>query len=91
MGDVLEKNMLDVQILGIERIDRLGRRIDNRIRLVIFKLLDSGYKAVILKNWVILKGTNFSFSEDFSRPVKKIRNKLWNSTKGSRNKQYNVL
>ncbi|XP_040071067.1 uncharacterized protein LOC115328799 [Ixodes scapularis] len=90
VGEILER-ILNVQIAGIERIHRLGKQADNKIRQVILKLLDSRDKSKILKNCVKLKGTDFSIGEDFSRHVQQIRKKLWDRTKANRDKREKVF
>ncbi|XP_040076557.1 uncharacterized protein LOC120848613 [Ixodes scapularis] len=90
VGEILER-ILNVQIAGIERIHRLGKQADNKIRPVILKLLDSRDKSKILKNCVKLKGTDFSIGEDFSRHVQQIRKKLWDRTKANRDKREKVF
>ncbi|XP_040078360.1 uncharacterized protein LOC115313979, partial [Ixodes scapularis] len=90
VGEILER-ILSVQIADIERIHRLGKQADNKIRPVILKLLDSRDKSKILKNCVKLKGTHFSIGEDFSRHVQQIRKKLWDGTKANRDKREKVF
>ncbi|XP_042149567.1 uncharacterized protein LOC121837814, partial [Ixodes scapularis] len=84
------KEILEVQSAGFERIHRLGKKMENKTRPVIFKLFDFRDKAKILKNCYKLKGTIYAISEDFSRPVQEIRKKLWNSAKENRDRREKV-
>lgn len=45
------KEILEVQSAGFERIHRLGKKMENKTRPVIFKLFDFRDKAKILKNF----------------------------------------
>ncbi|KAM7297306.1 uncharacterized protein ISCGN_022459 [Ixodes scapularis] len=91
VSDEIFGKLLNTPISGIERIHRLGKKTDQRIRPVILKLLDCRDKTRVLKNCFKLKGTTFSISEDFSRPVQQIRKKLWESTKINRDKNDKVF
>lgn len=71
--------MLHVYVASIERIRRLGRKIENKMRPVILKFLDHRDKASIMKACSKLKGSRYSVSEDFSKKVREIRKQLWNS------------
>ncbi|XP_077560609.1 uncharacterized protein LOC144175401 [Haemaphysalis longicornis] len=78
------KGILDLDPVGIERIHRLGRPSSGKVRPVIFKLLDSRDKVSILKKGIKLKGTNYSIGEDFSKRLRELRRKLWQSSKENR-------
>lgn len=91
VSDEIFGKLLNTPISGIERIHRLGKKTDQKIRPVILKLLDCRDKTRVLKNCFKLKGTTFSISEDFSRPVQQIRKKLWESTKINRDKNDKVF
>lgn len=87
--DVIE-GPLELKAVAIEHIHRIGRAEPNKIRPVIFKLLDSRDKYTILKRGYKLKDTQLSIAEDFSKHVRDIRRKLWNSAKVSRQKNEKV-
>lgn len=69
----------------IERCHRLGRIQDGRSRPVIMKLLDFRERLRVLKNCVMLKGSEFRVSEDFSPHVRSIRKKMWEASASFRN------
>ncbi|CAN7981154.1 unnamed protein product, partial [Ixodes pacificus] len=69
----------------IERCHRLGRIQDGRSRPVIMKLLDFRERLPVLKNCVMLKGSEFRVSEDFSPHVRSIRKKMWEASASFRN------
>lgn len=81
--DVIE-GPLELKAVAIERVHRIGKAEPNKIRPVIFKLLDSRDKYTILKRGYKLKDTQLSIAEDFSKRVRDIRRKLWNSAKVNR-------
>lgn len=70
---------LKISVSSIERCHRLGKK-NEKARPVIIKLLDYRDKVEILKSCPKLKGTPFSVSEDFSKKVREIRKKLWQSS-----------
>lgn len=88
-NEIIE-NILELKPVAIERIHRLGRPESNKTRPVIFKLLDTRDKSSILKNGYKLKGTNFSIGEDFSKKIREVRKKLWDSAKPNRDKKDKV-
>lgn len=55
-----------------------------RSRPVILKILDYREKMAILKSAHKLKGTHISLSEDFSKRLRDIRQKLWKSAAGEK-------
>lgn len=81
------KNILELkEPIAIERIHRLGRPEEGKIRPVIFKLLDWRDKSLILKNGFKLKDTVLSIGEDFSRRIREVRKNLWQRSKIHRDK-----
>lgn len=87
------QDVLGVNILGVERIHRLGRPkqgLDNKPRPVILKLLDFRDKDRVMKNCPKLKGSAFSVSEDFSQAIRDVRKKLWLRTKENRDRHEKV-
>lgn len=76
--------ILELEPVSIERIHRLGRGGPNKTRPVILKLHDGRNKSGILKNGFKLKNTDYSIGEDFSRKLREIRKKLWDSAKQNR-------
>lgn len=77
-------DILELDPVTIESIHRLGKPAPNRIRPIIFKLLDFRNKAQILKRGAKLKDTGISIGEDFSRRIRDVRKKLWDSAKQNR-------
>lgn len=71
-------DILKTEPITIERIHRLGKPHERKVRPVILKLLDHRDKNRVLKNCFKLKGSTFAISEDFSSRVREIRRKLWN-------------
>lgn len=69
---------LGITINGIERCHRIGRKSD-RNRPAIIKLQDYREKTAILKACPKLKGSEFSVSEDYSKRIRDVRKKLWES------------
>lgn len=90
MNSEIIEGTLELKPVAIERIHRLGRPDPNKTRPVIFKLLDMRDKSSILKNGHKLKNTNFSIGEDFSKKVRNVRKKLWESAKPNRDKKEKV-
>ncbi|XP_077494403.1 uncharacterized protein LOC144105085 [Amblyomma americanum] len=78
------QDKLDLDAVAIERIHRLGQPAGNKIRPVIMKLLDYREKESILKRGFKLKNSDLSIGEDFSRKIRDIRKKLWDSAKPNR-------
>lgn len=78
------EDTLELKPAAIERIHRIGRAQPNKTRPVILKLQDSREKFSILKRGHKLRGTSLSIGEDFSKRVREIRRKLWNSAKANR-------
>ncbi|XP_077512934.1 uncharacterized protein LOC144124150 [Amblyomma americanum] len=78
------QDKLDLDAVAIERIHRLGQPAGNKIRPVIMKLLDYREKESILKRGFKLKNSDLSIGEDFSRKIRYIRKKLWDSAKPNR-------
>lgn len=70
-------------IVTIERIQR-HNKLTKKPRPITFKLLDSRYKASVLKNCLKLKGTNYEIGEDLSACVCDIKGKLCHFTKEHR-------
>ncbi|XP_077500058.1 uncharacterized protein LOC144110858 [Amblyomma americanum] len=83
-------DILGLDPIPIERIHRLGKPAIDKTRPVILKLLDSRHKTVILKNGKKLKGKDYSIGEDFSKNVRELRKKLWDSAKPNRDKKERV-
>ncbi|XP_064459875.1 uncharacterized protein LOC135370115 [Ornithodoros turicata] len=71
---------------SIERIHRLGRKMPNKTRPVIMRILDFSDKVKVLKSCHHLRNTGISITEDFSLRVRTIRRNLWNSSRGEREK-----
>lgn len=90
VNEKIIRDTLELDPIEIERIDRLGRPAPDKTRPVIFKLLDTRQKAVILKQCKKLKDTEYSIREDFSRRIRDIRKKLWDSAKENRDKKDKV-
>ncbi|XP_077538693.1 uncharacterized protein LOC144151497 [Haemaphysalis longicornis] len=86
VNDDIFGKLLGSKCSSIGRIHRLGKKIPERDRPVILKVADFRDKAKILKNCRNLKGTQFSISEDYSKRVVEIRNKLWISSADERAK-----
>lgn len=84
------KEKLELEPVAIERIHRLGNAQPNKVRPVIFKLLDSRQKNGILKNGYKLKNSGLSIGEDFSRKIREVRKRLWESAKENRQKHEKV-
>ncbi|XP_077564723.1 uncharacterized protein LOC144180217 [Haemaphysalis longicornis] len=81
INDQIAKTILEIEPVSIERIHRFGKPNPNKTRPIILKLLDDRDKTKILKNCHKLKGSEISISEDFSKRVRLIRKKLWDSAK----------
>lgn len=84
------QDILEHEPVRIERIHRIGRPAPNKVRPVIFKLQDANDKISILKQGSKLKDSDFSIGEDFSRRVRDVRRKLWESSKPNRDKKEKV-
>lgn len=84
------QDILEHEPVRIERIHRIGRPAPNKVRPVIFKLQDGNDKISILKQGSKLKDSDFSIGEDFSRRVRDVRRKLWESSKPNRDKREKV-
>ncbi|XP_037556826.2 uncharacterized protein LOC119433643 [Dermacentor silvarum] len=78
-NDIFE-NKLGQKLNSIERIHRLEKKTTGKDRPVIMKLTDFRDKMKILQNCHKLKNTNISISEDYSKRVTEIRQKLWKSS-----------
>lgn len=71
---------LDVNVLSIERIHRIGCKHQDKPRPVIMKFIDCREKTNALKNCSKLKGLGISVSEEFSPATRQIRKQLLEST-----------
>lgn len=80
------KDTLGITISGIERLHRLGKKLEGKTRPVILKLVDFREKMLILKNCHKLKNTSIKISEDFSKRVQNIRQCLWESAETERSR-----
>lgn len=78
--DVFEER-LGVKVTTVERIHRLGRKQDGKIRPVIVRFFDYNEKITIFKNCKKLKDTGMSVSDDFSASTLRKRKNLWDSAK----------
>lgn len=65
-----------MKVSTVERIHRLGKRRENKIRPVIMRLFDYNEKIEIFKNCKQLKGSNISVSNDFSEATIRKRKLL---------------
>ncbi|XP_042147735.1 uncharacterized protein LOC121047579 [Ixodes scapularis] len=74
------RDRLGISITGVERCHRLGRKVADKARPVILKLIDFREKLSVLKNCRKLKGSKIFVTEDFSLRVREIRRHLWGST-----------
>lgn len=72
------------EVVGIERCHRIGKKETCRSRPVTLKILDYREKMAILKSAHKLKGTHIPLSEDFSKRLRDIRQKLWKSAAGEK-------
>lgn len=79
----LFKEKLGIEISSIERCHRLGKPRDDS-RPVIIKLQDYRDKELIFSACKKLKGTGLSVTHDFSKNVREIRKKLWQSSADER-------
>ncbi|XP_064469783.1 uncharacterized protein LOC135384515 [Ornithodoros turicata] len=70
---------LGVTLTSIERVHRLGRRIQSKHRAVILRLFNYSEKTTVFNNCFKLKGSSISITEDFSKSVRIVRKKLWDS------------
>lgn len=80
------QELLKMNPIAIERIQRLGRPSTNKKRPVILRLFDTRDKVLIFKQCHKLKNTTISITEDYSRKVREVRRKLWASTKENHEK-----
>lgn len=87
--DIIE-DTLGLEKVAIERIHRLGKRATDKTRPVIMKLLDYRQKVAILSRGFKLKTTDYSIGEDFSKRIRDIRKKLWDSAKPNRERKEKV-
>lgn len=80
--------MLGVQVKSIERVHRIGKKHNEKQRPVILRFYDFTEKMTVLRNCSKLKGkkSSISISEDFSKPVRILRSKLWQFAKTNREK-----
>lgn len=95
LKDVIVKHVfeekLGVKVKSVECIHRLGRKQNGKDRQVILRCLDFNNKINLLRNAGKLRGTVISLSEDYSKRVHLIRQRLWGTVKGNRQPDDKVM
>ena len=75
------KERLDIENLEIERAHRTGRKIRNKPRINVCKLLRFKEKQNILRNAKLLKVTNIFITADYCQDTVQYRKELWEEVK----------
>uniref|UniRef100_A0A147BIZ2 Myosin light chain kinase n=1 Tax=Ixodes ricinus TaxID=34613 RepID=A0A147BIZ2_IXORI len=78
------KSKMSVEVKSLERIHRLGRVARGKPRPIILRFGNYNERQNVLRNAKKLKGTRIFINEDFSKNVRMIRKKLWESAKENR-------
>nr|XP_054931791.1 uncharacterized protein LOC129387103 [Dermacentor andersoni] len=84
--DNIVRSLLGVETKSIERIHRIGKQSEGRVRPVIMKFMDYREKEKVMRNCKKLKGTSFSINNDYSKETVDLRKKLWESSAPDRAK-----
>ena len=74
------KQWLDIENVGIERVDKAGRISRNKRRIIVCKLLRFKDKQNILRK-ANLKGTNIFINEDYCQDTVEHTKELWEEVK----------
>ncbi|XP_037573312.1 uncharacterized protein LOC119455870 [Dermacentor silvarum] len=91
LSDHLSVQLSEKDILQARRI---GTFVDKRCRLIVVKFSSLGVRASVLSQRSKLKGTGINLQEDFSKPIRQARKKLFDFGKASGhpfNLHYNKL
>lgn len=80
VSDDVFSGIVKLKTKSIKRIHRLGKRTEGRDRPTIIRLADFGDKTKILGHFSILKESNISVSEEYSKRIIEIRKSLWASS-----------
>lgn len=80
----LFRGRLGVTVQTAERINRLGKKREQRSRPIIMKFRDYNEKIEVFKNCHKLKGSSVSLQNDFCQETLRKRKQLWDSAETER-------
>lgn len=88
--DIFE-NKLGVKVSSTEKIHRLGKQHETKIRPVMIRFSSRNEKAEVMRNAYKLKGSVLSLSEDYTFEVREKRRHLWAYAKAQKSDPSNKV